>query len=123
MKLGLSMTLRRKTVAATGGSGLLVAIFLTVGFTVQMREVMTDELKARARTVGIELANNLAFATFSGDKVGLKTAADVIALDLKYQYRLGYDLPDGPRRFRRVEVRTTRKGILVRTRSGYVPTS
>lgn len=57
------------------------------------------------------------------DFAGLKKAADLIALDLKHQYRLGYDPPDGPARFRRVEVRTTRKGVLVRTRSGYVPSS
>ncbi len=57
------------------------------------------------------------------DFAGLKKAADQIALELKHQYRLGYDPPVGPRRFRRVEVRTTRKGILVRTRSGYLPPS
>ncbi len=55
--------------------------------------------------------------------VGLKKAADLIALEIKHQYRLGYDAPEGPPRFRRVEVRTTRKGILVRTRSGYTPPS
>ena len=53
----------------------------------------------------------------------LQKAADQIANELKHQYRLGYDPPDGPRRFRRVEVRTTRKGVVVRTRSGYVPPS
>ena len=41
--------------------------------------------------------------------------------ELKHQYRLGYDPPRGPVRFRRVEVQTTRKGVLVKTRSGYVP--
>jgi Ca-activated chloride channel family protein len=54
---------------------------------------------------------------------GLKEAADRIALELKHQYRLGYDPPAGPARFRRVEVRTTRRGVVVRTRSGYVPPS
>jgi Ca-activated chloride channel family protein len=54
---------------------------------------------------------------------GLRTAAGKIAYELKHQYRLGYDPPEGPPRFRRVEVRTTRKGVLVRTRSGYVPQS
>ena len=54
---------------------------------------------------------------------GLKQAADRIAVELKHQYRLGYDPPAGPARFRRVEVRTTRKGVVVRTRSGYVPAS
>jgi Ca-activated chloride channel family protein len=51
----------------------------------------------------------------------LQKAAERIAVELKHQYRLGYDPPEGPARFRRVEVRTTRKGITVRTRSGYVP--
>jgi Ca-activated chloride channel family protein len=53
----------------------------------------------------------------------LKQAADKIVYELKHQYRLGYDPPAGPPRFRRVEVRTTRKGVQVRTRSGYVPRS
>jgi Ca-activated chloride channel homolog len=52
---------------------------------------------------------------------GLRSAANRIAYELKHQYRLGYDPPEGPPRFRRVEVRTTRKGVQVRTRSGYVP--
>jgi Ca-activated chloride channel family protein len=55
------------------------------------------------------------------DFAGLKKAADLIALEFRHQYRLGYDPPEGPPRFRRVEVRATRKGVLVRTRSGYVP--
>jgi Ca-activated chloride channel family protein len=53
----------------------------------------------------------------------LRAAAQRIASELKHQYRLGYDPPDGPARFRRVEVRSTRKGVAVRTRSGYVPLS
>jgi Ca-activated chloride channel family protein len=55
------------------------------------------------------------------DYAGLRSAALSIAAELKHQYRLGYDPPPGPARFRRVEVRTTRKGVTVRTRSGYVP--
>jgi Ca-activated chloride channel family protein len=51
----------------------------------------------------------------------LQKAAQRIAVELKHQYRLGYDPPEGPARFRRVEVHTTRKGVTVRTRSGYVP--
>jgi Ca-activated chloride channel family protein len=51
----------------------------------------------------------------------LRQAAERIATDLKHQYRLGYDPPEGPARFRRVEVRTTRKGVTVRARSGYIP--
>jgi len=57
------------------------------------------------------------------DPLGLQRAADRIAGELKHQYRLGWDAPPGSPRFRRVEVLATRKGVLVRTRSGYVPPS
>jgi len=62
-------------------------------------------------------------AFVASDFAGLKKAADRIALELKHQYRLGYPAPEGPARFRSVEVRTTRKGVVVRTRSGYIPPS
>jgi len=52
---------------------------------------------------------------------GLKLAADQIAGELKHQYRLGYDPPSTPAHFRRIEVRTTRKGVIVKTRRGYLP--
>lgn len=68
------------------------------------------------------------YATLSGGAAfristyaALRKAAERISVELKHQYRLGYDPPEGPARFRRVEVRTTRKGVTVRTRSGYVP--
>lgn len=57
------------------------------------------------------------------DFAGLKQATDTIVGELKHQYRLGYDPPPGPSGFRRVEVTTTRKGVSVKTRSGYVPQS
>jgi hypothetical protein len=57
------------------------------------------------------------------DVRGLYQAAASIAGELKHQYRLGFDPPAGPPRFRRIEVRTTRKGVFIRTRSGYVPQS
>jgi Ca-activated chloride channel family protein len=70
------------------------------------------------------------YATLSGgaafrvsDFAALQHAADRIAGELKHQYRLGWDPPAGPGRFRRVVVLTTRKGVTVRTRSGYVPPS
>jgi Ca-activated chloride channel family protein len=70
------------------------------------------------------------YATLSGgaafrvsDELGLQIAAGRIANELKQQYRLGWDPPPGPARFRRVSVATTRKGVSVRTRSGYVPPS
>jgi Ca-activated chloride channel family protein len=53
----------------------------------------------------------------------LSEAARQIVEELKHQYRLGYDPPDGPPGFRTIEVRTTRKGVRVRTRNGYVPAS
>jgi hypothetical protein len=55
------------------------------------------------------------------DLPGLRQAAARIATELKTQYRLGYDPPAGPARFRHVEVRSKRRGVIVRTRSGYVP--
>jgi Ca-activated chloride channel family protein len=51
----------------------------------------------------------------------LKGAVDQIAGEVSFQYRLGYEPPTGPAGFRRVEVRTTRKGVAVRARRGYVP--
>jgi Ca-activated chloride channel family protein len=58
-----------------------------------------------------------------GNPAALRQAADRIAGELKHQYRLGWDPPQGPARFRRVVVQSTRKGVTVRTRSGYVPPS
>jgi Ca-activated chloride channel family protein len=79
-----------------------------------------------AAAVGGELLER--YASLSGGAAfrfsnydGLRKAAERIATELKHQYRLGYDPPPGPARFRRVQVRTTRKGVTVRTRSGYVP--
>lgn len=57
------------------------------------------------------------------DFAALRSAAQRLAAELKHQYRLGYDAPSGPNHFRRIEVRSSRKGVHVRTRSGYVPLS
>jgi Ca-activated chloride channel family protein len=65
------------------------------------------------------LSGGAAFAV--SDFGRLRQAAERIASELKHQYRLGYDPPEGPPRFRRVEVRSTRKGVVIRTRSGYMP--
>lgn len=53
----------------------------------------------------------------------LRQAAERIVAELKHQYRLGYDPPPGPRRFRQIKVTTTRKGVVVKTRGGYMPSS
>ena len=54
------------------------------------------------------------------DLEGLRRAARIITGELRNQYRLGYRPPEGPAGYRRVEVRSTRKGVVVRTRRGYV---
>ncbi|HSD65166.1 MAG TPA: hypothetical protein VLF95_00615, partial [Vicinamibacteria bacterium] len=67
------------------------------------------------------LSGGIAFRV--SNPAALRLAADRIAGELKHQYRLGWDAPQGPARFRRVVVQSTRKGVKVRTRSGYVPPS
>jgi len=54
---------------------------------------------------------------------GVVLAAQQIATELKHQYRIGWDPMQGSVPYRRVVVRSTRKGVIVRTRSGYVPPS
>jgi VWFA-related protein len=88
----------------------------------------TGQPRAAASTLGSRLLAR--YAEMSGgaafvvsDFAGLKQATDTIVGELKHQYRLGYDPPPGPTGFRRVEVTTTRKGVSVKTRSGYVPQS
>jgi Ca-activated chloride channel family protein len=66
-----------------------------------------------------ELSGGAAFTV--SEISGLRAAAARIVGELKQQYRLGYDPPPGPPRFRQVEIRSTRKGVVVRTRRGYVP--
>lgn len=68
-----------------------------------------------------ELSGGAAFRV--SNIAGLRIAAEQIAGELKHQYRLGWDPSQGPSRFRRVVVLATRKGVTVRTRSGYVPPS
>jgi Ca-activated chloride channel homolog len=87
-----------------------------------------QEREKSAAAVGT--ANLTRYATLSGgaaftvsDFASLKKASDRIVGELKHQYRLGYDPPPGPSRFRRIAVSTTRKGVVVKTRSGYVPQS
>jgi Ca-activated chloride channel homolog len=91
-------------------------------------ERFTGKQRTAAAVAGAEMLAR--YADHSGgaafvvsDFTGLRAAAAKVAYELKHQYRLGYDPPAGPPRFRRVEVRTTRKGVQVRTRSGYVPQS
>jgi len=68
-----------------------------------------------------ELSGGAAF-TVSGAQTQREAALRIVE-ELKHQYRLGYDAPEGPSGFRRIELRTTRKGVRMKTRSGYVPPS
>ena len=88
--------------------------------------LFTGRERPAAATAGTEVLEK--YARLSGgasftvsDLGGLQRAAATILGELKHQYRLGYDPPRGPSRFRRVEIQSTRKGVLVKTRSGYVP--
>jgi methyl-accepting chemotaxis protein len=78
----LRLTLRRKTALLVTGSSMVVAAILSLAFVSQMRALATDELRARVRTVGTELSNNMAFAAFSGDTVGLKAAVEATLRDI-----------------------------------------
>jgi Ca-activated chloride channel family protein len=89
-------------------------------------KMFTGRERPAAATAGTEVLEK--YARLSGgasftvsDLGGLQRAAATILGELKHQYRLGYDPPRGPSQFRRVEVQSTRKGVLVKTRSGYVP--
>jgi Ca-activated chloride channel family protein len=86
-------------------------------------EKEAGEAKAAAETLAryADLSGGAAFRV--SNVAGLRIAADRIAAELKHQYRLGWDPSQGPSRFRRVVVVATRKGVTVRTRSGYVPPS
>lgn len=89
-------------------------------------EYYTGRERPTAESLGVpvlrryaELSGGAAFTV--SDFPALREAAAQIVDELKHQYRIGYEPLGGPPRFRRIEVRTTRKGILVRTRSGYMP--
>jgi Ca-activated chloride channel homolog len=83
----------------------------------------TAEAAAATQTLAryAELSGGSSFRV--SNAAALRLATDRIAGELKHQYRLGWDAPTGPSRYRRVVVQSTRKGVTVRTRSGYVPPS
>ncbi len=67
--------LRFRITALIGTSCTVVALFLVISFTVQMRRILTEELFQRGRAVSVELSHNLAFQTFQKDTHGLEDAA------------------------------------------------
>jgi methyl-accepting chemotaxis protein len=75
-------SLRSKVLALTVGSAALVAGVLIGAFYFQTREAMTGELRTRAQTAAIGLANNLAFTIFSGDRGGASSAVRSTLADL-----------------------------------------
>jgi Ca-activated chloride channel family protein len=90
--------------------------------------LFTGRERPAAATAGLRLLERYAAesggAAFAvSDFPGLKAAADQIADELKHQYRIGYAPLESGSRFRKIQVKSTRKGIVIRTRSGYVPRS
>ncbi len=88
----------------------------------------TGRERPAAATAGMAILKRYALlsggAAFTvSDFAGLRQASQQIVGELKHQYRLGYDPPPGPPRFRSIAVTSTRKGVVVKTRSGYVPRS
>jgi methyl-accepting chemotaxis protein len=76
------LSLRTKVLIITGLTGGLVAIILSVVFSMQMNGALRKELDTRARVVSIQLANNLAYATFTNEQVGLQHAVDSTLRDV-----------------------------------------
>lgn len=88
--------------------------------------LFTGKQRPAAASVGTAQLDRYALlsggASFTvSDLAGLQRAATTILGELKHQYRLGYDPPAGSSGFRRVEVQSTRKGVVIKTRSGYFP--
>jgi Ca-activated chloride channel family protein len=88
----------------------------------------TGRQRPAAATAGLRLLERYAgesggAAYAVSDFRGLKAGADQIAEELKHQYRIGYAPLESGSRFRRILVKSTRKGVVIRTRSGYVPRS
>ena len=76
------LSLRTKVLIITGLTGGLVAMILSVVFSIQMNGALRKELDTRANVVSIQLANNLAYATFTNEQVGLKHAVDSTLSDV-----------------------------------------
>ena len=72
-----------------------------------------EVLKAWATAAGGEMF-------MASDLPAVETAITRILSEVRHQYRLGYDPPPGVPGFRRIDVSATRRGVVVRTRRGYV---
>jgi len=79
---GLRLSLRWKIVGLTGGSMVLLAAILVTAYHFQTRTVLEEQLRERGRAIALGLANNLAYAAFSNDRVELQSAATSTVRDL-----------------------------------------
>lgn len=79
---GLRLSLRWKIVGLTGGSMILLATILVTAYHFQTRTILEEQLRERGRAIALGLANNLAYAAFSNDRVELQSAAASAVRDL-----------------------------------------
>jgi methyl-accepting chemotaxis protein len=77
-----SLSLRGKILSVTSVSVALVSLILVSAFFLQLRGLLTEGLRRRGTAVALGLSNNLAFSTFSKDKVGLQAAANSSLRDI-----------------------------------------
>ncbi|HCF60026.1 MAG TPA: methyl-accepting chemotaxis protein [Myxococcales bacterium] len=66
----------------TAVSAALPVLILTGVFVLQADSMLRSELSKRGQSVGLEMANNLAFAAFSAETVGLQEAANKTLRDI-----------------------------------------
>jgi methyl-accepting chemotaxis protein len=76
------LSLRTKVLFITGLMGGLVALILSVVFSLQMGGALRNELATRARVVSTQLANNVAYETYNNDQAGLRHAVDATLRDV-----------------------------------------
>jgi Ca-activated chloride channel family protein len=129
---GVDTSSRRSADEVIARSRALDVPIYTISVLSPVDDPASELFAGRGRTAAATAgsATLARYAAWSGgaafavsDFKGLMQAARQITAELKHQYRLGYDPPAGPKQFRRVEVKSTRKGVVIRTRSGYVPLS
>ena len=78
----MRVSLRLKVLGLISGSMALLAAILLGADNYQTSQLFQEQLRERARAVGLGLANNLAYTTFAADRAGLQAAADSTLRDL-----------------------------------------
>jgi methyl-accepting chemotaxis protein len=76
------ISLGLKVLGLISGSMALLATVLLGANAYQTSALFEEQLRERARAVGLGLANNLAYAAFAADRGGLQAAADAALRDL-----------------------------------------